>query len=80
MTEGILTPERMSEEVEPIAWIQGVEGGNGGKDASDTKVRMKMGFQVNDVKKPLLSVKRIIDKGNIVGFGPNKEDNFIMTT
>ncbi len=35
-------------------------------------------FQVCDVKKPLVSVKRICEKGNITQFGPKKEDNFIM--
>ena len=30
-------------------------------------------FQVCDVKKPLVSVKRICEKGNIIQFGPKKE-------
>ena len=34
-------------------------------------------FQVADVKKPLVSVKRIVEKGNYVNFGPEDEDNFI---
>ena len=40
-------------------------------------VRMGMTFQVTDVKKPLMSVKRIVEKGNYVVFGPNPEDNYI---
>ena len=31
---------------------------------------MGMGFQVTDVKKPLISVNRICERGNIVQFGP----------
>ena len=38
---------------------------------------MNLTFQVADVKKPLISVKRIVEKGNFVSFGPNPEDNFI---
>ena len=39
---------------------------------------MSLGFQVADVKKPLISVKRIVEKGNHVSFGPGDEDNFII--
>ena len=39
---------------------------------------MKLGFQVADVKKPLISVRRIVEKGNYVNFGPREEDNFII--
>ena len=35
-------------------------------------------FQVPDVKKPLMSVRRIVEKGNIVHFGPEEGDNYIM--
>ena len=35
-------------------------------------------FQVTDVKKPLVSVSRIVEKGHEVKFGPWAEDNFIM--
>jgi predicted aspartyl protease len=34
-------------------------------------------FQVADVIKPLVSVKRLAEKGNQVCFGPNVGDNFI---
>jgi hypothetical protein len=36
-----------------------------------------MNFQVAKVKKPLLAVKRITEKGNRVQFGPGPKDNFI---
>jgi hypothetical protein len=39
---------------------------------------MSLGFQVSDVQKPLASVWRIAEKGNIVQFGPSESDNFIM--
>ncbi len=44
--------------------------------ARDEKV-MSIGFQVADVKKPLIAVRRIIEQGNQVGFGPREEDNYI---
>jgi hypothetical protein len=45
----------------------------------EEKERTNMGltFQVAAVKKPLISVKRITEKGNRVCFGPGEEDNFI---
>ena len=39
---------------------------------------MCLGFQVADVKKPLISVRRIVEKGNHVSFGPRDEDNYII--
>ena len=36
-----------------------------------------VGFEVTDVKKPLLSVKRICERGNTVHFGPAEGDNYI---
>ena len=36
-----------------------------------------LNFQVADVKKPLIAVKRITEKGNHVRFGPCPEDNYI---
>ena len=35
-------------------------------------------FQVTDVRKPLLAVRRLVEKGNLVQFGPEPEQNFIM--
>ena len=37
-------------------------------------------FQVAAVKKPLISVKRICEKGNKVCFGPEEKDNFVVNT
>jgi hypothetical protein len=37
-----------------------------------------MTFQVSDVTKPLASVARIVERGNIVQFGTDKEECFIM--
>ena len=39
---------------------------------------MSLGFHVSDVQKPLAAIWRIEDKGNLVQFGPNSEDNFIQ--
>ena len=36
-------------------------------------------FQVTDVGEPLLAARRLVEKGNIVQFGPEPENNFIMT-
>ena len=59
---------------ETDVWICDVEG----KRASRTKSRqLGLAFQVTDVHKPLMAVKRISEKGNIVHFGPNNDDNFI---
>ena len=41
-------------------------------------VKMSLRFEVADVKKPLIAVKRICEKGNIVSFGPKDGDNFIQ--
>ena len=38
---------------------------------------MSMGFQVCDVQRPLAAVWRMVEKGNIVQFGPRAEENFI---
>ena len=34
-------------------------------------------FQVSDSRNPLASVARIVEKGNIVQFGPDERDNYI---
>ena len=41
--------------------------------------RMSLSFQVADVQKPLVSVKRIVEKGNYVSFGPGTEDNYVLS-
>jgi hypothetical protein len=47
----------------------------GGKESAI----MSLNFQVSDVQKPLAAVRRIVEKGNTVHFGPNAEDNFIRS-
>jgi len=42
-------------------------------------VQMSLCFQVTDVKKPLVAVTRICEKGNRVCFGPNEADNYIQS-
>ena len=42
------------------------------------QTQMNLKFQVADVAKPLVSVRRIAEKGNIVQFGPREEDNYIQ--
>ena len=37
-----------------------------------------MRFQVSDARHPLASVARITEHGNIVQFGPQKQDNYIF--
>jgi hypothetical protein len=39
---------------------------------------MSLSFQVSDVQKPLVAVRRITEKGNLVQFGPRESDNFIQ--
>ena len=35
-------------------------------------------FQVTDVKKPLLAVRRLVEKGDIVSFGAEPNQNYIL--
>ena len=42
-----------------------------------TNQKVNVAFQVADVAKPLMSVRRITEKGNKVCFGPNGADNYI---
>jgi hypothetical protein len=44
----------------------------------DEGLKMSLRFQVADVEKPLISVKRIVEQGNHVGFGPGDGDNYIL--
>jgi hypothetical protein len=39
---------------------------------------MSLKFQVSHVQKPLVAVRRIAEKGNVVQFGPKEEDNYIQ--
>ena len=47
-------------------------------EAGKELTQIGLGFQVADVKKPLLAVDRVVEKGNVVQFGPEEEDNFVM--
>ena len=40
--------------------------------------KMGLKFQVADVVKPLIAVKRLTEKGNVVHFGPREEDCYIQ--
>ena len=42
------------------------------------EIKMDLKFEVAGVKKPLIAVKRICEKGNVVSFGPLEKDNFIQ--
>ena len=44
----------------------------------DNEAPISMVFQVSDAKNALASVARITEKGNVVQFGPEDSDNFIM--
>ena len=46
-------------------------------NTKDSATQKAIKFQVTDVKKPLVSVARIVEKGNEVHFGPGKDGNFI---
>ena len=43
----------------------------------ENKKEMRLRFQVADVKKTFDLGKRIVEKGNLVSFGPEGTDNFI---
>ena len=47
------------------------------KTKSNEEVKMSLCFQVADVKKPFISLKRIVEKGHQTGFGPEEADNYI---
>ena len=44
---------------------------------TENQARVNLKFQVTDVRKPLLAVWRLVEKGNVVNFGPRPEQNFI---
>ena len=55
-----------------------IEASAGNKEEGSKGVKkLKLGFQVAEVRKPLIAVKRITEQGNHVNFGPGKDDNFI---
>ena len=50
---------------------------NGEEMGTDVDV-VGLKFQVTDVKKPLLAVRRLVEKGNVVMFGPEPHQSFIQ--
>ena len=74
---------------DPEKWLKFVNASGGamghyGERTAKFKVEgensaiMSLNFQVSDVQKPLAAVRRIVEKGNIVQFGPRDEDNFVV--
>ena len=59
----------MTAKVEDVKFIGAVDKGG---------AAMSLCFQVTDVRKPLVAVKRIAQKGNVVQFDPAENDNFIQ--
>ena len=47
------------------------------KGSSDGEV-VGLKFQVTDVKRPLLAVRRLVEKGNVVMFGPEPHQTYIL--
>jgi hypothetical protein len=77
---------------EPAKWLKFINASGGtmghyGERSARFKVEgqgsseavMSLTFQVSDVQKPLAAVRRIVEKGNIVQFGPRDEDNYIKS-
>jgi hypothetical protein len=73
----------------PDKWLKFVNASGGqmghyGERQANFKVSgkesgiMSLTFQVSDVQKPLVAVRRIAERGNVVQFGPKEEDNFIL--
>ena len=54
-----------------------VEKENVGNERRKELKVMSLGFQVANVKKRLIAVRRITERGNHVMFGPQEEDNYI---
>ena len=67
--------KRQGKRIEDVDICNVEEGEKKGKTST-----IKVDFQVAAVKKPLISVKRICEKGNRVCFGPEEKDNFVVNT
>ena len=52
--------------------------GNLAQDVYPNNPGIDLQFQVCDVQKPLLAVRRLTECGNEVRFGPGEKDNYIM--
>ena len=46
--------------------------------AAGVERALDIGFQVTDVKKPLLSVRRLCEQGNVVQFGQDARSSYVM--
>ena len=68
---------RNMEEVAAQA-VEGLNLGPKSGGSENTRMESKFGFQVADVQKPLVSVKRIVGKGNLVQFGTGMWENYIF--
>jgi hypothetical protein len=82
---GLLKAERIVPTMNPRNFV--AANGNPLKHYGEKVVNFKpdgqlgmasMKFQVSDVTKPLASVARIVEKGNVVQFGAGKNDSFIL--
>jgi hypothetical protein len=87
--ESVMPGEMLPEEEMKMAKKKRFIAANGNEMAhygeKDVKFRCEGGdavssitFQASDVTKPLVAVKRIAEKGNIVQFGPEEKDCFIQ--
>jgi hypothetical protein len=77
---GTKTPERWLKFVNASGGAMGHYGERTANFKVDGKGSgiMSLNFQVSDVQKPLVAVRRITEKGNVVQFGPKEEDNYIQ--
>ena len=66
--------QKIESEADDPKWICPVGASASGAPAPV----MGMTFQVASVKKPLVAVKRLAEKGNVVQFGPKEADNFVQ--
>jgi hypothetical protein len=82
---GLLKAERIVPTMNPRNFV--AANGNPLKHYGEKVVNFKpdgqlgmasMKFQVSDVTKPLASVARIVEKGNVVQFGAGQNDSFIL--
>ena len=46
--------------------------------AAGVERALGIGLQVTDVKKPLLSVRRLCEQGNVVQFGQDARNSYVM--
>ena len=49
-----------------------------GQDGRESKDPIELKFQVTDVRKPVLAVRKLVEKGNKVVFAGDDEESYIM--